>query len=540
MSPNAPQTVRKNTEKTLAPLSFLTLTAATYFMATTSSPLVPLEVPFGIIKVLPIQYWALLFVSLVLLAASVATRKLPYLWFSAIIVTAIVPGLNSLINSGPYDIFAIDAAQYISRSGTFNPVQHIFLNFPGSEIVFSSITLITRVDPMVVIRAYGLLYNLLLLGVCYVSLRRFGVSQIASILGALTFVLGFYTQGILLYSSLNGFLFYIIIASLVLMPFANRRSNVILLTLFFAAMTITHAFSPFLTIAGLVGLMIGEKVLGKFVTRLTRLPLTDARYQVSPSTLVIFLLIVTVFWAYIAFGPFAAGIFQVSSINLGSLLESVISPLLAPQTAYEMSYANLARLYAPVLFVPFVVYLVAVPDKRRLQMLLLTLGLVGAVAIAVTGYTQEFLTRVFAFALLPLSYGVAKMFETRRLALKAVAIIALALVLGMHIPAHFGQNAFEVYPISTVRGVQFIAQHSHLNSTFDSSEREFGWNYYFDVYRSNLSDQETGTFYYILSYPAATWAIYSEGDHAFAQLSSKLNSSAYNSLYSNGLFTVYS
>jgi len=539
MSPSTSQTVQKNAEKTLAPLLFLTVAAATYFMATTSSPLVPLEVPFGIVKVLPIQYWALLLVAMLLLAASVASRKLPYLWLSAIVVTAIVPGLSSLIDSGPHDVFAIDATQYISRSGTFSPMEHIFLNFPGSEIVFSSITLITRADPMAVIRAYGLLYNLLLLGICYVSFRRFGVSQTASVLGALTFVLGFYTQGILIYSSLNGFLFYIIIASLVLMPFANRKSNMILLTLFFAAMTITHAFSPFLTIAGLAGVLIGGEILGKYVTRRTGLPLSEARPQLSLSTAVIFLLMATVFWAYIAFGPFAVGIFRVSSINLGSLLEGVISPLLTPQTAYEMSYANFARLYAPVLFVAFVVYLVTVPDKRKLQMLLLTLGLVGAVGIAVAGYTQEFLTRIFAFALLPLSYGVAKMFETRRLALKAVALIALALVLGMHIPAHFGQNAFQVYPTSTVRGVQFIAQHSHPNSTFDSTEREFGWNYYFDVYRSNLSDRETGTFYYILSYPAATWEIYSEGDYAFAQLSSKLNSSAYNSVYSNGLFTVY-
>ena len=529
----------RNNERILVALFFSTVAAATYFMATASSPLVPLEVPFGILYVLPMQYWILLLVTAALLAASIASRRLPFLWAAAVCLTAIVPGLGSLIYQGPHDIFAIVATEYITRSGAFNPLEHIFLNFPGSEIIFSSLTIVTKTDAASVVRAYGLFYNLLLLGVSYVSFRRFGITQVASVLGALTFVLGFYTQGVLIYSSLNGFIFYILVASLVLMPFADRSKNTVLLVLFFAAMIITHAFSPFLTIAGLAGVLIGGELLGKFVSRRTGTPLSETRPHVSLSIIAIFLLMTTTFWAYVSFGPFTVGVFTLSKINLGSLLEGVVSPLLSPQTTYEMSYASFARLYAPVLFVPFVFYLLAVPDKRRLQILLLTLGLAAAVAIAVVGYTEEFLTRIFAFALLPLSYGVSKLFESKRRTLRIVGLVALALALGLHIPAHYGQDAFQVYPISTVHGVEFVARYSHPNSTFDSTEREFGWNYYFDVYRSNPTDTETGGFYYILSYPAANWEIYSEGNQAFAQITSKLNSSAYNAVYSNGLFTGY-
>ncbi len=536
----SPRTLQRYVERTLAPLFLLTVAAATYFMATASTPLVPLEVPFGFVKVLPTQYWILLFATVLLLAASITCRSLPYLWASAITLTAIVPALSNLIDPYPRDIFATVATEYISKVGVFNPLEHIFLNFPGSEIVFSSIVIVTKLDPTAVIRAYGLFYNLLLLGISYVSFRRFGVAQIAALLGSLTFVLGFYTQGLLIYSSLNGFLFYVLVAGLVLMPFTNRKANLMLLTLFFAAMTITHAFSPFLTIAGVVGVLLGGKIVDRLIIRRVGVrPLGEAYPQVNFSTAIIFLLMTTSFWAYVAFGPFSAGLFEVSSINPANLFEGVISPLLSPQTTYEMSYANFARLYAPVLFSAFAIYLLAVPDKRRLQMLFLTIGLGGTVAVAVAGYAGEFLTRIFAFALLPICYGVSKLFESRRMTLKAVALITLALVLGLHIPAHYGQDAFQTYPTSTIRAVQFLAQHSHPNSTFDSTEREFGWNYYFDVYRSNLSDTEVGTFYYVLSYPAASWEIYSHGDYPFAQLSSRLNSSAYNSVYSNGLFTVY-
>ena len=523
----------------MVPLFFSTIAAATYFMATASSPLVPLEVPFGFVYVLPIQYWILLLVTVLLLAASIISRRVPFLWVAAICLTAVVPGLSNLIDQEPRDIFALVATQYISRSGTFNPAQHIYLNFPGSEIIFSSLTIVTKADATSVIRAYGMFYNLLLLGLCYVSFRRFGVSQVPSILGALTLVLGFYAQGVLIYSSLNGFLFYILVASLVLMPVANLSKNMMLLALFFAAMTITHAFSPFLTLAGVSGVLIGGAILGKFATRRAGFPLSEVSPRVSLSIIAIFLLVAAILWAYFSFGPFAKGISTLSSINLTNLLEGVFSPLLAPQTAYEVSYARFATLYAPVLFVPFVIYLLAVPDKRRAQMLLLTLGLVAAVVIAIVGYTEEFLIRLFAFALLPLSYGISKLFESRRRTLKAVGFIALALVLVLHIPAHYGQDAFQVYPISSLHGVEFIAQHSHPNSKFDSTVRELSWSYYFNVYRSDQPDKQAGTFYYVLDYAAASWLIYNEGDNAYFNLTLRLNSRYSNLVYSNGLMNIY-
>jgi len=537
LKPTVPQAM---SDRILLTLSLLTLTAATYFLDTESTPIVPLDVPFGFVRLLPMQYWLLMLVTLTLLLASIAARRLPYLWLSSITLTAFIPSLSNLIYPYPRDIFATVATEYISRSGTFNPTQHIFLNFPGSEIVFSSIVEVTKMDPTIVIRTYGLLYNLLLLGICYVSFRHFGVSQMPALLGSLTFTLGFYTQGLLIYSSLNGFLFYILVASLVLAPFSNRKANMVLLILFFVAMTVTHAFSPFLTIAGVVGVLLGGLIVEKARSQFTGISLPRKGHpQLSLSTAIVFLLIATTFWAYIAFGPFAAGVFQLSSVRLASLFESVIAPLFHPQTPYEVRYADLASLYAPVLFVAFLVYLLAVPDKRRMQMLLLIVGLLGTLVVAVSGYAYEFLTRIFAFALLPLCYGVARLFDSNRRALNGVAIIALILVLGLHIPAHYGQDAFQVYPASTIHGAQFLAQHSHPNSTFDSTEDQFGSNYYFDAYRSNMSDNETGEYYYVLTYPAANWELYSQGDQVFAQFASGLNSTSHDVVYSNGLNTVY-
>jgi hypothetical protein len=527
---------RKEAQPVLALLFFGTMAAATYFMATASIPIVPFEIPFGLVRVLPLQYWILLMATILLLTASVASRNVSYLWVSAIMLTLIMPGLSDLINPYPRDAFATIATQYIAMTGAFSPANHVYLNFPGSEILFSSLVIVTGASPTTVLRAYGLFYNLFLLGVCYASFRRFGVTQIAAILGSLAFVLSFYMQGVLIYSSLNGFLFYVLIASVILMPYANRTTNAILLTLFFSAMVVAHAFSPILTVAGVIGVLLGWRIASIIIAR-TGLHFSADPPRVNPIILVAFLLILAAYWAYFAFMPFSWGLVGLTSVRFFSLFEAVGAPLIAPRTVYEMNYASITRLYAPILFLAFAIYFLVVPDRRKLQMLLLTLGLVGAVFIAVAGYVQEFLPRIFAFAIFPLNYGVARLFESHRRILRAAAVITLIVVLGLHLPAHFGQDAVYVFPNSSVQGIQFLAQHSYSNCTYNSTDSYFMNHYSFDVYRSNMSNQGPGS-YYVLSYPAANLAIYKEGK-TYQELTLRVSSSEYNSVYSNGLFEVY-
>jgi len=185
------------------------------------------------------------------------------------------------------------------------------------------------------------------------------------------------------------------------------------------------------------------------------------------------------------------------------------------------------------------VYLLKVRDHRKVDMLLWTLGLASTVVIAAVGYVVEIFPRIFAFAILPFSYGIATLFDSRRSHIRAIGIAVLLIALGLHLPAHYGQDSFWTTQESTLYGSQFFGTHSFANASFYSPVRDLRQRFYIDIYRSGVSSNSGPGEYFLLNYQAESWILYSLGDDELNKTISELHSSHYNTVYSSGWFSTY-
>jgi hypothetical protein len=526
--------------RTLLPaLLMASITTVVYFVATMPVIIVPREFPFGILKVMPIQYWIALSLSVILLATSLISRRISFALIASLLLIVLIPGLGDLIYPHPRDVFAVVAAQRIAQIGHFSPADHVFLNFPGPELIFSSIAVVAGTSSLNVVRGFGLVYNPMVFMLSIVLFRRLGVNQRAAILSALILVMSFYMQGVLIYTSLLGFVFYLMIAGLILVPFTNESTNTFVIIVLFTAMVVSHAFSPFLTLVGIGVLLIGWRFANSVLKRTGLSGFRGDAPAVSRLILVPLLFILTTYWAYFAFTPFSWGLLQLNSVDFFSLIAGASAPLLSPGTVYQRSYVQLAELYAPALFLAFAAYFFLLRDKRRLQILLLILGLGAGILFALAGYLQEFLARIFTFAAFPLSYGIGRLFESNRTLLRGIAFTVLIVVAGLHLPAHYGQDSFQIFHDSTFHGVRFLAQHSFSNAQYNSSVRELSWHYYIDVYRTDNSAGAKPGSYYVLDYSSGGWILYSSGNQTLHLLDQHLSSNRYDTVYSNGMFELY-
>jgi hypothetical protein len=497
---------------------------------------VPSEFPFGFIKALPPAYWAAVLLSVVLLFLAIASHERKYLWISALFLTILIPGLGDLTHPYPRDMNTTVTAEHIVRGGGFSPVESVFLNFPGAAIVFSFLMLTTGEPSYLVIRAFGLLYNIIVLGLSYLFFRRTAMGQTHSILSALLVVACFYYQGVLIYTSLMGFIFYIAIAGIV---FGSRlgRIDYFLLLLFFASMVLSHAYSPFLTLTMLVALSIGWPVMHTLLRRMKLERYAGEPPSIRPQILPFAITILAAYWIYFASTPFLWAVGKLESLRVTSQIGAAELPILSPQTVFAADYSHLTELYAPLLFFSFAAYLLLVHhDGRKLQSILWIIGLGGAVFFSVAGYVSEFIARIFSFAILPLSYGIGRIFDLNKRLLPSVGIIVMLVAFGLHLPAHYGQDAFLIYGDSTVVGIRFLANHSFSNASVDAPIRELSDHFYIDIYRT--WDGIGPGSYNVLSYPSANWVLYSEGQTALGELTGKVESSNYDRVYSAGEFEI--
>jgi len=352
-------------------------------------------------------------------------------------------------------------------------------------------------------------------------------------------VFSFYLQGVLLYTSLIAFIFYIFVFELVLVPYSNRFVNLFLSFIFFLGMTICHAFSPFLTLGAIATLLLGWKLVDSSIRRLRPAGFRESRPLTRRSIMIPFFLVLAAYWAYLSYVPFTWGLVRLQSTDLIRLFQSAIWPVVSPATTYSRSYAFAAELYAPVLLVPFAMYLLTSQNGRRLHVLLWIFGLGWSMMIAVVGYVTEFFPRVFALAILPMCYGLASLLHANRRFLRTLGIVVLLLTLSLHLPTHYGQDSFVVVQYSMISGLQFFATHSYSNVLLDPRGEAESIRYYVDGHRLSKVLGLRQDSYFLLSYRAASWILYAEGDDALKKLNQNLNSNKYNQVYSNGLFNVY-
>lgn len=511
-----------------------TIVAIGHFVATTGVLLVPREFPFGFIEVLPSGYWLAVAMTLCLLFVSLSSGDIAYLWISSLLLIVLVPSLGSLVRSYPIDLFGVFASERILSSGGFSIADNLFLNFPGSTIIFSVLVAVTSASSLAVARAFGLVYNVILGSLSYVFFRWLGINPRGSVLAGLVFVLSFYMQGVLVSSSLMGMIFYVAITAVVFAQANTVASRVrtFLLALLFTAMIVSHAFSPFMTMTAMIVTLIGWKYADRLVRKLNFGRLFGDPPPTSPSILVPFLIILAAYWMYFASLIFTWGAMRLKSFDLMGILRGAASPLVSPGTIYASSYSHLAELYAPLLLSAFAVYLLTCDDRRKLPLVLWLLGLAGTVVLALGGYLQEFFARIFSFATLILCYGVARLFTSNRVWFRRVGIIVLLAALCLHLPAHYGQDSFLAVRETTVQGAKFIAGQPFSNETVDTI-------YSHVIYASDKPLDLHSESLFALSYQTENWIAYTEGDLALQGLQGRLRSTSYDRLYSNGSFDIY-
>jgi len=244
-------------------------------------------------------------------------------------------------------------------------------------------------------------------------------------------------------------------------------------------------------------------------------------------------IIVSVYWMYYASLIFTWGVLKLKSIDFAGILLGAVSPLVSPGTVYASDYSHMASLYAPLLFGAFAIFMIASLDRRKLQLLLWLFGLGCSVVIAIGGYIQEFVARVFAFAILILSYGVAKLLASNQAWLRRVGMVVLFAALCLHLPAHYGQDAFLAARESTVQGARFLVAQSLSHETVDAvySKAIYEWDTALSL--GSMS-------FFLLSYQTESWIAYTKGDLALRSQSERLHSANYNRVFSSGSFDVYS
>jgi hypothetical protein len=395
---------------------------------------------------------------------------------------------------------------------------------------------ITGAVPNLIVRGFGIFYNFLLLTLSYACLRRFNLARKGALVAALVVVFSYYLEGVLTYTSIAAFIFYVLIFALVVAPYKCRTTSTLLIVVFFSAMVITHAFTPFVVVSALSVMLLGWKPANRLIDRLGLSMFRGNPLTTRRSVLVLLVIIVTVYWVYFASTIFLWGTLKLSSRSILELFAGPVSGYFS--TRYSKSYASVVELYAPVLAAAFVLYLLSLEDERKLQLVLWILGLWGSLLVTVVGYIAEFLPRTFGYATLPMSYAVGRLFQSHRRHIRPVAIAVLLATLSLHIPAHYGQDAFMAVQNSTVQGLQFFAVHSSESFSIESPWWQLS-DYFVNIYRSSNASGEGSGLYFLMSYQARSWVLYSSGNGSLQALTEDLTSSRYNQVLTCGYFNAY-
>jgi len=531
--------VQRLSQRIFLPLFVASFSASTYALTTTSISMVPREFPFAIVKLMPLGFWVATVLSLVLLVVAMAARVPEYLWAPAVLLVILVAAVGDIVYAYPRAVFSTTATQWISQTGTFHTVDEPLLCFPGSVMIFSFIAVLTDMSSTLVVKLFGVAYNLIVLLLSCASFRRLGVSPRSALLASLVTVFSFYLQGALIYTSLLGFLFYILIFGFALAPCSNKARNTLLVVVFFGSMVVSHAFSPFLTLGAMSLWLFGWRYANLAATKLKLATLGGDPPRLAHSTIIALVVVLVAYWSYFAVLPLYWGLSIVKTRDLLTLILGAMSPIVSPQTIYARTYASIVEAYPLALFSAFSIYLITVSDRRKLQLLLWILGLAIPLFAAVSGYVQEFTTRIFAFAILPLSYGIARLFDSDHRVWRVVGLAVLLITLSLHLPAHYGQDSFQVIQDSEIKGLQSLGAHTSPDASLKSPLRELYQRYYVDIYRSQWDSTPRPGSYFVMNYKAGSWVLYTEGDESLASLIERQNSNQYARIYSSGSFDIY-
>ena len=489
----------------------------------------PMTVPFGLASVLPVEFWIGYVSVLACIAVSMFNPSRRWALFSLLLLSLYQLSLAVFIEQLPqyHKFFSAALGELIASTGRADPSMDFYLHFPGSFYVLATMRIVTGVGPILLVKFETVVLNALVVVLAYLFFSKTLADEGTRLLASALVCSGMYYLSLLLTSSILGYILYFLIMYSALSQNRNAASFGILILISFATLVISHAYTSFLVLA-VLGLF---SVVYTFARSLKR-PVVVPLFRISAPLFAALLLILAAYWVYALQGIMQAAVLQMISIQP----LKTVAPL-ASNTIYKSRYTLSTLPYVIVYGIPFLVFLLLTPAREKREILLWILSILSLVVVSVSGYVQEFLPRTFSYALMPVSLGIARIYELRkRMFTAGLLLAALILSAALHIPAQYGQDSYRMISSSTYNGTRFSLISMPTGSRIDAYTYHY-WLAYF--IQPEQSPVRTDLHYYILSAQGKNELLYMEGDQSLADLAMSLQSSEWNRVYGAGTYSIW-
>ena len=490
----------------------------------------PITVPFGLASILPVEFWIGYASVLVCTAVSIFNPSRRWALFSLLLLSLYQLSLAVFIEQLPqyHKLFSAALGELIASTGYADPSMDFYLHFPGSFYVLATMRIVTGVDPMLLVKFETVVLNALVVVLAYLFFSKTLTDEGTRLAASALVCSGMYLLSLLLTSSILGYILYFLIMYSALSQNRNAASYAIIILISFATLIISHAYTSFLVLA-VLGLFVVAYTLARSLKR----PLVMPLFRIKTPLFAALLLILAAYWVYALQG----GMMQTALLQAISMQPLNTLVPLASNTIYKSRYTLSTLPYVIVYGIPFFVFLLLAPARERRESLLWILSILSLVVVSVSGYVEEFLPRTFSYALIPVSLGIARIYELRkRMFTAGLLLAALILSAALHIPAQYGQDSYRMISSSTYNGTRFSLISIPTGSSIDAYA-----NYYWLAYfiQPEQSPVRTDLHYYILSAQSKNELLYDEGDQALADLAVSLQSSEWNRIYSAGTYSIW-
>ena len=447
---------------------------------------------FGLIHGLPVTFF---------LALAFLTTASGVLWASkqthgrllgvqmVILVCALwlVPQITG--GSSPFDDHAyrnLSLIDHIVREGHFSAQEFIYLSWPGAFIWLASLSEVFGIDPKTMLHIFPVLMQLLMLLPLYTFLRNTLGSSRSNYCwaGAWLFYLASWTERQYL-GSAPGVAFFLLLTFLTLVTTPvlwekSRRSLpwLGLTVAVFIGLTMTHLLTSLaaLCILGVLTLVKKSKVMIPVTTLCLVLVVSWNLTGMERQTIL---------------GAFSSDVIapgeameapDIQAMNLPGgalsipgkaplvggralvfspdiLIKSQITGHLAGSGSH--SAVSQTRLWFSVLFAVIglagAIRAILTRRDRRMALFVLFLALAPMV-LAIIPYGGRSIDHLYVFSLAPMAYFGARLVDFRRRGAVFAFCLLLVVALPFHLISHYGNQAYDYFPPSLVRGLDFSYQ----------------------------------------------------------------------------------
>ncbi len=490
-----------------------------HFCGTFAVTSLSIRVPFGLASRLPIEFWLGYALSLICVIVNIRHPSRKWGILSLLLLSLYQLNLTIFVEYIPQEpkTHSDALAELVLSYQHADPSVDYALYFPGAIYLIAALRLLTQLNPFLLTKLLTLVLNAMLILLAYVFFNKTLVNEGLRLAACALVICGAYMLSLLRFTSILGYLFYVMIF-IVVVAHRTLVGN-IMITLLFASTVLSHAYTPFVVVAALG--------LSAIAYRLASATGSDAKPFLLVKLLAVATLstILIVYWVNIGGPVLHASLLAISEARTPE------ESLFANPTPYKLLYQASTLPYAVLYGIPLLIYLLSCRDRAKRDILLWVAGIALAATVSVGGYAPEFLPRAFLFGLLPLSYAVVKNHDGQnKIARSCVLIGILVISAGLHIPAQYGQESFFRISNSTIPGTQFLPV--SVPDGWPADAPRFFIAYFFPGLQINA------TLYYVLDPQTANRILYRQGDQAMMELERSLLAPTWNRVYSSGDFWI--